>query len=120
MSEALDLDALREVAAKARADHESYFDNGWSSDYADDVTALIAEVDRLHRQITQLADDDALELELAIEEGLNDAHGTSHYECCFNDSVFAAYAARSVRKILRALLQPAPQPVPDNQPEDKL
>ena len=69
MSEALDLDALREVAAKARADHESYFDNGWSSDYADDVPTLIAEVQRLTAERDR-ARDAAVALEQQNAEAL--------------------------------------------------
>jgi len=72
-------------------DHDFYCaecDLDWPCDEA----RLIAEVDRLHRQITQLAD------ELDDTGGFNDVVSRSRRQC----------AAR-----LRALLQAAPSP--DNQ-----
>ena len=54
LREALDLDALKVVVASAKADYESYRDNGWAGDYADDVSLLIAEVEALRKVVADV------------------------------------------------------------------
>jgi hypothetical protein len=49
-NQALDLGALRELCEKARAGWPFYRDGGWAQDYADDVSALLAEVERLRAE----------------------------------------------------------------------
>jgi hypothetical protein len=62
-NQALDLGALRELCEKARAGWPFYRDGGWAQDYADDVSALLAEVERLRAER-----DRARDLAVALEQ----------------------------------------------------
>jgi hypothetical protein len=67
-NQALDLGALRELCEKARAGWPFYRDGGWAQDYADDVSALLAEVERLRAER-----DTARELAVALEQQTGEA-----------------------------------------------
>jgi DNA repair ATPase RecN len=72
--------------------------------------AAQAEVDRLHRQITQLADD-------LHDEA--DALDSPERKTFLRDNLTRAQTLRDAARRVHALGQPAPQPVPDNQQENK-
>lgn len=67
----------------------------------------LAEVDRLHRQITQLADQ--------LDGEATELTGIGHLPHSAANRRGAADGLRDAARRVRALGQPAPQPVPDNQ-----
>lgn len=72
--------------------------------WRDERDAARSDLAALRDAVSRLADSDDDQIVDAIENALDEAHGRSHYECCFNSGTFAYPSADAVKAVLRSLL----------------
>ena len=103
-----DLDIAESVARVAQVNYREQYDRVLEWALRDQRRAGTAEdaLSALRDKVKALADENDDTLCDVIETALDDAHGASHYECCYTGHVLAHKATVAAQAVVRALVEP--------------